>query len=143
VTRLLCLCSGNTCRSPMLAALVRAAAANAGSAVEVISAGTRAWPDEPASPGAQRAMARRGLSLADHRSRALAAIDLSTIDRIYAMTTAHAAAARAIAPDAAMTVLNADRGGISDPFGGDDAVYEATAQELELAAREIVDALGH
>ena len=40
--RILCVCTGNTCRSPMLAALLGAALRSSGSGVMVESAGTAA-----------------------------------------------------------------------------------------------------
>ena len=60
-------CSGNTCRSPMAEALLRRMLPG----VDVSSAGLYAMNGMPASDGAQREMARRGLSLANHRSRQL------------------------------------------------------------------------
>ncbi len=135
---LLCVCTGNTCRSPMLEALLRSAFANAKQPVQVRSAGTGAGSGEPASPGSQRAMRRRGLSLDQHRSRQVDEVDLTTIDRFLCMTSSHAAALRARGvPATKIQVVNAAAGGVPDPFGGSDQDYEATAQVLELAAREI------
>lgn len=139
--RILCVCSGNTCRSPMLQTLLRATLANAGvHDVAVSSAGTGAADGEPASNGAQRAMQRRGLSLADHASRHLHALGLTGITEFWCMTPSHAAAVRALGVPAAMIhVVNAGGGGVPDPFGGDDRDYESCAQVLELAARDIAN----
>lgn len=141
--RILCVCSGNTCRSPMLKALLRAAVANAHrTEVQVDSAGTGAADGEPASLGAQRAMQRRGLSLADHAATNLRRVDLGSYQRFWCMTANHAAAVRALGiPAALISVVNESGGGVPDPFGGDDREYEATAQVLELAAREIASEL--
>jgi protein-tyrosine-phosphatase len=141
--RILCVCSGNTCRSPMLKALLRAAVANAHRAeVQVDSAGTGAADGEPASLGAQRAMQRRGLSLADHAATNLRKVDLGAYRHFWCMTASHAAAVRALGiPAAQISVVNEGGGGVPDPFGGDDQEYEATAQVLELAAREIAQDL--
>ena len=141
--RILCVCSGNTCRSPMLKALLRAAVANAHRAeVQVDSAGTGAVDGEPASLGAQRAMERRGLSLADHAATNLRKIDLGAYRHFWCMTAGHAAAVRALGiPAAQISVVNEGGGGVPDPFGGDDQEYEATAQVLEMAAREIAQDL--
>jgi protein-tyrosine-phosphatase len=137
---ILCLCTGNTCRSPMLATLVRAALRNAGRTdVTVVSAGTGAISGMPASDGAQRAMNRRGLVLDQHRSQSLADIDPAAVRRVYAMSAHHAAAARSQGvPAERIVIVNEAQGGVPDPWGGDDEHYEACAQVLELAARDIV-----
>ena len=138
--RILCVCTGNTCRSPMLAALLRARLAASGrSGITVESAGTGAADGEPASVGAGRAMARRGIDLTDHASRHLDTVDLSGIDLVLCMSSAHAAAVRAHGvPPQAIRVVNAEHGGVPDPFGGDDRAYEACALVLESAARQVV-----
>ncbi len=139
--RVLCVCSGNTCRSPMLETLLRAALVNVQrSDVEVSSAGTGAAVGEPASVGAQRAMQRRGLSLEQHQSRPLRTLQLSQFEQFWCMTPAHATVLRHLGiPDAALHVVNAAGGGVPDPFGGDDDDYEACATVLELAARDLAD----
>ena len=87
-------------------------------------------------------MARRGLSLASHASRNLGSVDLVTVDAIYCMTQTHASVLRGLGvPESKITVVNGEGGGVPDPFGGDDEDYEATAQVLELAAREIAQDL--
>ena len=106
--------------------------------VDCDSAGTAAAPGDPASEGAVRAMARRGLSLAGHASTPLQSRDLGAYDRIWAMTPRHAAAVRALGvPAARLAVIQADAGGVPDPCGGDDSTYEACALVLERAAEEI------
>jgi protein-tyrosine-phosphatase len=132
--RWLVVCTGNTCRSPLLAALLRQKAAAAGLALTVDSAGTAAADGDSASAGTIRALARRGIILNDHRSRPLPA-DLSVYDRIWCMTSRHAAAVRALGvPPERLGVVAADQGGVPDPFGGDDGEYEACARVLESEA---------
>ena len=122
----------------MLETLLRAALRNAGVSAVVSSAGIAAASGEPASSGAQVAMQRRGLELGHHRSRPLSDVDLQTVDQAWCMSARHAAAVRAAGmPAERIQVVAADQGGVPDPFGGDDADYEACAQVLELAARSI------
>ncbi len=128
---ILCVCSGNTCRSPMLQTLLQKSLRTA----TITSAGTSALNGQPASTGAQAAMTRRGLSLNEHRSRAVSELDLAVFDRILCMTSAHAAYIRSRGvPAARIAVVNAEHGGVPDPFGGDDAEYETCARVLEHAA---------
>lgn len=142
VRRLLCVCTGNTCRSPMLAALLGETLRRNGLQAEVSSAGTGAFDGDAASHGALAAMARRGIDISAHRSRPLAALDLSGFDHIYVVSSRHAAFVRAQGvPAGRISVVAAERGGIPDPWGGDDEVYEATARVLEGEVARISAAL--
>ena len=133
---LLFVCSGNTCRSPMMTALTRAALDRRGlNDVHVESAGTFASEGARASEEAQATMAARGLSLVNHRGRPADEIELGLYDRICCMTEGHAAFMRhlGVAADR-LTVINASAGGVPDPYGGDRAAYEACATVLSHAA---------
>ena len=134
---ILCVCTGNTCRSPMLATLLRAQIEASGrSGITVESAGTGAADGDPASAGARRAMARRGLNLTGHTSRHLDMVDLSAVDLVLCMSSAHAAAVRTHGvPPQVIRVVNAEQGGVPDPYGGDDRGYEACARVLGQAAQ--------
>jgi protein-tyrosine phosphatase len=120
----------------MMAALLAAALKAKGkSDITVESAGTSAVLGEPASAGASACMAARGLDLAGHRSRPLHSLDLSPFDLVLCMTSTHAATLRNHGvPATKLTVIDAEHGGIPDPFGGDQAQYEACARILECAA---------
>ena len=76
-------CSGNTCRSPMAAALFKARLIQSGldlAAWRVESAGTAAIDNQPATPQAVEVMAARGLDLQQHRSRRAGAEHLAGFD---------------------------------------------------------------
>ncbi len=140
--RILCVCTGNTCRSPMLAALLDAALHSRGVGASVESAGTAAGRGESASSGALAAMARRGLDLTGHRSRPLADLDLTRFDHIFTVSSRHAAFVRSQGvPAERISVVAADRGGVPDPWGGDDADYEAAALTLEAEATRLAQSL--
>ena len=138
----LCVCTGNTCRSPMLAALLRAALRRQVVAATVESAGTAAGQGEPASAGALAAMARRGLDLSAHRSRALVGLDLGGIDHVCTVSSRHAAFVRSLGvPPGRISVVAADRGGVPDPWGGDEEAYEEAARTLEAEAERLARSL--
>jgi protein-tyrosine-phosphatase len=140
--RFLCVCTGNTCRSPMLAALLGDVLTRNGIQAQVESAGTGAYAGDAASHGALAAMARRGIDLSTHRSRALSGLDLTPFEHIYAVSSRHAAFIRTQGvPPERITVVAAERGGIPDPWGGDDEVYESTARVLEGEVARLVATL--
>jgi ribose 5-phosphate isomerase B len=137
--KFLCVCTGNTCRSPMLAAfLARDLAASGRSGDLVLSAGSGAYPGQPATTEALREMQRRGLDLSAHRSRECTSLNLQDFDRILCMTSSHAAYVRSKGvPARRITVLHAERGGVPDPYGGTPADYAACADLLEQSAAAI------
>src|SRR5438067_12160437 len=70
--RILLVCTGNICRSPLAAALLDRALAQRGiDGIEVGSAGTGAWDGAPVSEGAYLVGLERGLDLSAHRTRLL------------------------------------------------------------------------
>ena len=74
-------CTGNTCRSPMAEALLRATLAKRGQGLEklkVASFGLAAQDGQPVSANSVKAMQRIGLDVAGHRSRPLTQADVET-----------------------------------------------------------------
>src|ERR1043166_796174 len=71
--RVLFICTGNTCRSPLAAVALRAELGDDAAHVEVASAGIGASPGQPASEGSRRVAAEDGFDLSGHRSRAVPA----------------------------------------------------------------------
>ena len=84
--RVLFVCAGNTCRSPMAAALLRRRVAEAGldGRVQVDSAGISATPGEPVTPQAARVLSARGLPY-QHAARRFTPEDWREADLIVAM----------------------------------------------------------
>lgn len=88
--KILFVCSGNICRSPMAAEYAQHRLASSGlSHVVVDSAGTLGIEGQKASPEAQQVLRECGLDLGRHRSRGIAEHDLRTADLVVVMSVVH------------------------------------------------------
>ena len=125
--RVLFVCTGNTCRSPMAECMFNAMAHGSYAA---LSAGTYAMSGEPASAGAQRAMERRGLSLHSHQSQPVTKALLDSVDLIVGLTDRHILQLRMMYPVCRTPMRALDDPPVSDPYGGDNAAYERAAQDI-------------
>ena len=143
---ILLVCTGNTCRSPMAAALAkRMLAERLGCAVaelrqrgiEVRSAGTAGGGGE-ASSHAVAVMRRRGIDVTDHVSAALTPQMVRQADYIFVMTRSHRDRVIDMVPSAKdrVALLLGDED-IRDPIGGSEDDYEQCARTVEkgLSAR--------
>lgn len=138
-------CTGNTCRSAMAAAMFDKIVRDNELDVYIESAGLFAADNEPASDNAIKAVAKYGVDLSGHRSQPVTEELLKECDLILTMTEAHKQILEQAAPDKVYTLSEyAGSGGdIKDPYGGDLEEYEETAAEiydlLTDAAERIAD----
>lgn len=88
--RVLVVCSGNICRSPMAEAYLRQRLARSEMAhVVVASAGTLGIDGVPAAAEAVEALAEIDIDLAPHRSRGITSADLRSSEVVLAMDRDH------------------------------------------------------
>ena len=135
--RILFVCTGNTCRSPMAEALFNA---KCGVKHFALSAGIAAFDGAPASENAILAMAERGIDLSSHSSRLLTPELLKGVDRVYCMTSRHARAIENAYGDGG-TEVHVLEPAIPDPYGGSLEDYRLTADALSAAVEEIISEL--
>ncbi len=146
IRRVLLVCTGNICRSPLAEAIMHRVLHDRGiNGVEVGSAGTGAWDGAPASEGAYLVGLERGLDLSGHRAQLLTRELVEQADLILTMARHHRARVDELGGEGHVFVLGeyagreGDEAEVSDPFGGDIDVYRDTCAELETLIAAAVD----
>lgn len=141
--KILFVCTGNTCRSAMAAAMLNDIAVKNDLNVLIDSAGVFAEVGQKAADEAIAAMERRGIDLSGHRTKPLTDELIDMADVILVMTAAHKQLIESVAKGKAYTLLEyaGGEGDISDPFGGDAEEYEKTASEIYDALVDIAEKL--
>ncbi len=137
--KILFVCTGNTCRSPMAAGLFQKMVTEKGlTDISCGSAGLSALEGQPASAHAVEACREAGVDISAHRAHRLTAEDLTDWDLFAAVSRTHAyILEKAGAPVNKIYVL----GELPDPFGGSLEDYRHSRDEITKALERLLPLL--
>ena len=148
-------CTGNTCRSPMAAAVANALAAGELAAypdavrealsprLQATSRGLYAAEGEPIADNALRALEEAEVlptpcdDYRNHAARNLTDAEASQFDLLVAMSAGHAMELMMRHPEASSRIVCMPTP-ISDPYGGDLAVYRACLAEITEGVKALL-----
>jgi protein-tyrosine phosphatase len=138
--RIVFVCTGNICRSPMAEVVTRALAASTVLAdgtsladhLDVRSAGTGPWHEgEPMHPLAQTSLARAGYPDHTHVAHQVVTADLGNIDLLVGLDRRHQQTLRSLGADPGRLALLRSfdpaagaAADVPDPYYGDAAVFD-------------------
>ncbi len=142
--RILFICTGNVCRSPMAEYLLRHHLGR-DSSWKIESAGTHAFEGVSASRHAVEVLRELGIDLTLHRSRGLTADLVRSARLVVAMTAAHAEEVKRRFSEASGKVVllksfdKDSRGGdIHDPIGESKEIYDNICREIDEALLDLI-----
>lgn len=150
--KVLMVCLGNICRSPMAEGILRLQAAKAGLNWSIDSAGTGGWhvgerPDHRAIAAARRA----GTDISNQVARQVSPGDLDRFDLILAMDLSNLRTLMSLSSDPACRAkirlvsewaFPGEEIEIPDPYYGDDHDFDRVYRLLEQCCKSLIDHYG-
>lgn len=143
-------CTGNTCRSPMALGLFRHKLAEKlgkkipelkESGYKIISGGTSAIYNAPATTNATAVLQERGYDISDHLSQPVTFTMIEEADYVYVMTQGHLTTLKEWVPKSIDKIKLLDHEGmdIDDPIGGSLDVYRNCCQKINTGVETILN----
>jgi len=147
--KILLVCTGNTCRSPLAEALLRRELEKAGVREAVVgSAGTGAWEGERASEGSYLVGLEEGIDLGGHRARLATRELVAEQDLILGMSAGHLRKLELMGAGTKAHLLGTFAGAtgdaveVADPVGGPIEGYRAAYKQIEALAKSAAARIG-
>jgi len=147
--KILMVCLGNICRSPLAEGILQEKAFKAGLNWSVESAGTNGYHDgEPPHPLSQKVARMNGIDICNQRSRRLAPEDFERFDKIYALAEDVFFDMKRIArknfdPSKVDLLMNELYPGknldVPDPWAGPEEEYHEAFKLIESACEKIIE----
>lgn len=148
--KVLFVCLGNICRSPMAHGIFREKVKNAGLDIETESAGTSAYHvGEHADERAIDTLRAKGIDIIDLRSRHFVLTDFDDYDHIFTMDSSNQRTVMKMAdsinhpnkPKMIMNLISKENISVPDPYYGGTSGFENVYQMLDLALDELIKKL--
>ena len=148
--KVLMVCMGNICRSPLAHGLFENLVREAGleEHIEVDSAGTHAYHvGEPPDPRSQETAQRRGIDLSAQRARRVSAADFEEFDYVLAMDRDNLAILAELCPSGREERLHLfldfapqmSESEVPDPYYGGASGFERVFDLVDAAARGLLE----
>ena len=136
--KIIFVCSGNTCRSPMAECAFEELLKEEGiEGVEVESRGVVANVGAAISPNAKKALKDAEIPIKPHKAKQITTEDILNCDYVICMTERHRMRLGRL-PKVFTLDQMTGCGDIKDPYGGDETVYKECLAEILVALGKLL-----
>ena len=135
------ICTGNTCRSPMAEGLFKALNGEQKTGLEAISAGIFTNNGMSASENAVIAAKELGADISNHKSQMLNGDIVNDAKYLVCMTGAHYDQILLKFPNVSDKLFTLSPTDINDPFGGNIDEYRSCSMQIKSAVESIIERL--